>query len=444
MRVPSPSSRGAFTVRLSVFDVVWAFASPLLALYFRDAYVLSYEGTWTVASYCLLSAAFSLAAFVAFRVRDGLADCFSVHDALAVAKAVIFADLMTCVVLFNLTRLEGIPRATPIIHALILATGLITARTFARVLEKDRSNTRQGHIDAEHIVVIGSNRLSSLYIKMLEAYASNRHRIIAVLDERPRMFGRSIEGVRVVGHPQELTSIIDEFAVHGIRTDRVIIGGEADLLSEEALEEVQRVCNQREIRLDFVPGLIGLSGFQAAVAESRTETPSEDETESLASSFVPPASFTPPTYFRVRRLIDFFAALMLIVLLMPLFIGVSVLVLLDVGSPAFFWQQRIGLCRRTFLLYKFRTLQPPFDWHGRRSAGSRRSSIVADWAAVARYLSRRTAPIVECAGRRHVADWPASPSSGRSTFKSDRATHGASRHYRLGSSKRRQAAETGG
>jgi lipopolysaccharide/colanic/teichoic acid biosynthesis glycosyltransferase len=283
---------------------------------------------------------------------------------------------MTCVVLFNLTRLEGIPRATPIIHALILATGLITARTFARVFEKDRSGARKAHVDVEHIVMIGSNRLSSLYIKMLEAYAPNRHRIIAVLDDRPQMFGRAIEGVRIVGHPQELTSIIDEFAVHGIRTDRVIIGGEADLLSAEALEEVQRVCNQREIGLDFVPGLIGLSGFQATVTESGPETQSEIETEGSTSSFVPPASFIPSAYFRVRRLIDFFAALMLIVLLLPLFIGVSVLVLLDVGSPAFFWQQRIGLCRRTFLLYKFRTLQPPFDWRGQSVPEDRRLSRI--------------------------------------------------------------------
>jgi FlaA1/EpsC-like NDP-sugar epimerase len=42
---------------------------------------------------------------------------FSVHDAVDVIKAVIMAALLTYVAVFSLTRLEGVPRSTPIIHA---------------------------------------------------------------------------------------------------------------------------------------------------------------------------------------------------------------------------------------------------------------------------------------------------------------------------------------
>ena len=41
MPVLLPSSRGSYRVRLSAFDVFWAAASPLLALYLRDAYILN-------------------------------------------------------------------------------------------------------------------------------------------------------------------------------------------------------------------------------------------------------------------------------------------------------------------------------------------------------------------------------------------------------------------
>lgn len=54
----------------------------------------------------------------------------------------------------------------------------------------------------------------------------------------------------------------------------------------------------------------------------------------------------------------------MVILLLPIWIVVSGLALLDVGSPIFFWQQRLGRNGRTFLLYKVRTLQPPFDWNG--------------------------------------------------------------------------------
>ena len=38
--------------------------------------------------------------------------------------------------------------------------------------------------------------------------------------------------------------------------------------------------------------------------------------------------------------------------------------LVDVGAPVLFWQQRIGHGGRRFMLQKFRTLPPPFDWRG--------------------------------------------------------------------------------
>jgi lipopolysaccharide/colanic/teichoic acid biosynthesis glycosyltransferase len=78
----------------------------------------------------------------------------------------------------------------------------------------------------------------------------------------------------------------------------------------------------------------------------------------------------------VKRFIDFSAALMLIILLLPLLAGVGLLVLLDVGSPVFFWQQRLGEGGRSFLVYKFRTLRPPFDWRGQRVDQNQRMSWI--------------------------------------------------------------------
>ena len=280
MRSKPPSSRGFFRVRFSFFDVIWASVTPLLALYVRDAYVLSYDGAPDVALYCFISLLFSLIAFLAFRLQDGVTRYFSVHDALDVVKAVLCAELMTCTVLFTVTRLDGIPRSTPLIQALILAAGLVAVRTFARMIKTEPNGIdAQRSVASEHIIMIGSNRLSSLYIKFLEACSSDRssdrYRVIAVLDDRPQLLGRSIEGVRIVGLPQHLQPIIDELAEHGIRTDRVIVGGETDLLSAAAFTEVRRVCEQRDLRLDFVPQLIGLRPVPAAragIAPDRRES----------------------------------------------------------------------------------------------------------------------------------------------------------------------------
>ena len=88
--------------------------------------------------YCAIAFVSSLVAFLVFRTRDGMTHLFSVNDALDVAKAVLLSEFFTCLALFSLTRLDGIPRSTPLIHALLLTAGLLSARAFVRMAHSDR------------------------------------------------------------------------------------------------------------------------------------------------------------------------------------------------------------------------------------------------------------------------------------------------------------------
>jgi lipopolysaccharide/colanic/teichoic acid biosynthesis glycosyltransferase len=364
MRIPFPASRAAFRLRFCFFDLAWASISPLLALYLGDAYVLSYNGdVQTVLLYTLVSACFAAISFLVFKIEDGVAQYFSVHDALDVAKAVLAAELLTCVALFSLTRLEGIPRSVPVIHSLILAAGLLAFRALARILANHRDETNNEGSITEHVILIGSNRLSSLYIKFLQICAPNRQRVVAVLDSRSEMTGRSIERVRIVGAPEDLGAIVDEYAVHGVEIDRVVVGGDFDALSDLEMKEVRRVCERRQIGLDFVARLLGMNQLKTI---PKIVTPKPEDAPSIAL----------PGYFRLKYALDFCVALTLIIVLLPLLLGVSAIALLDVGSPVLFWQQRLGVGGRKFLLYKFRTLRAPFDWRGEPLAPSQRLSRI--------------------------------------------------------------------
>src|SRR3954471_19392303 len=119
MRVRSPVSRASLAIRFSTFDLAWALVSPWLALWARGAQALDTD-PFGAATYCAIAFLGSVLGFLIFRIRDGMTHLFSVHDALQVAKAVVLAESLICFVLFSATRLEGIPRSTPFIHALIL------------------------------------------------------------------------------------------------------------------------------------------------------------------------------------------------------------------------------------------------------------------------------------------------------------------------------------
>jgi lipopolysaccharide/colanic/teichoic acid biosynthesis glycosyltransferase len=370
MRIRSPSSRAALQIRFLVYDVVCAALSPLLALYVRDAYVLSYDGALTAGIYCLVSLAFSLIAFAAFGIRDGMPRYFSVHDAIDLAKAVVVGELMTCVVLFTFTRLEGIPRSTPLIHALVLGAGLIAARALAHLTARDDKRLSRRNLPAsEHIILIGLSDLSSLFIKAVEAYAPGRQQVVALLDEQPSSIGRAVSGVRVFGPPAHLHSLIEEFAVHGIRIDRVVVGGEPDILAAEALSEIERVCGQRGLDLEFVPRLFGFHLQSAGDGPAAADL-------ALAPDDERPEYVVLPRYFRFKPVIDFFVSLLLTVALTPIWILVATLAFIDVGSPILFWQQRTGFNGREFLLHKFRTLKPPYDWRGQKVADEVRLSWI--------------------------------------------------------------------
>jgi hypothetical protein len=85
---------------------------------------------------------------------------------------------------------------------------------------------------------------------------------MAVLDDRPEMIGRAIDGVRFIGPPNHLEPVVNEFAEHGIRIGHVIVGGDPEMLSPATLPEIRRICDAHEIRLDFIPELIGLQRLQ--------------------------------------------------------------------------------------------------------------------------------------------------------------------------------------
>src|SRR4051812_4109616 len=59
-------------------------------------------------------------------------------------------------------------------------------------------------------------------------------------------------------------------------------------------------------------------------------------------------------YEHVRRLVDFFVAIVLLVVLLPILVLISIAVVLSTGGSPFFRQLRVGRLGRPFWIYKFR------------------------------------------------------------------------------------------
>ncbi len=66
----------------------------------------------------------------------------------------------------------------------------------------------------------------------------------------------------------------------------------------------------------------------------------------------------------IKRMIDFFCALIALIVLSPILLITAVLVRVKLGSPVIFRQERPGLHEKSFYLYKFRSMTDAKDANG--------------------------------------------------------------------------------
>ena len=66
----------------------------------------------------------------------------------------------------------------------------------------------------------------------------------------------------------------------------------------------------------------------------------------------------------IKRMLDFIISLVALIILSPLMLIIYVLVRINLGSPAFFVQERVGKDNKIFKMIKFRTMKDARDKNG--------------------------------------------------------------------------------
>lgn len=354
LRLNKPSSHTRLWSRLAILDVAWGGVSPLAAYLLRDGTVFYPK---SVGIYCGIALLASVLVFQWYQTSSPIARFYSIRDALQLLKACFLITAISAVASFLLTRLEEAPRSIPVLQFLVLASGLVGARMLLRLRDTHREiRTKNTQADkAEHVIIVQGTRLAWFFSKMLEELAAGEYQIVAVLDERPSLKHRSLNGYPIIGVPADLERVVADYAIHGVHIDKLIIAARPHELTRSAWDEVCRVCRMSKITIEILPELLMLKG--ASYVQDNTVIPPEDAVLPTQSS----ALRLDRPFWRLKRVFDVTTALIVVIVLSPIAVIVTVLVLLDVGAPVVFWQQRIGRNGALFHLYKFRSLHTLFD-----------------------------------------------------------------------------------
>jgi len=87
----------------------------------------------------------------------------------------------------------------------------------------------------------------------------------------------------------------------------------------------------------------------------------------------------------MKRLFDICASLLALVLLSPLFLFISLVILLGSKGGVFYKQQRVGRNGKPFLLFKFRSMRPQSDKGSLITIGGRDSRITREGYFLRKY-----------------------------------------------------------
>jgi lipopolysaccharide/colanic/teichoic acid biosynthesis glycosyltransferase len=355
-------------------DLFWVALSPFAALFVRDNFDMATYKLPALLPYVLICISTAGITFVVAHLHQRLWRYTGLFDVLRIMAAVTAAILLALFAGFAVNRLEGIARSLPVIQWLLLVGAMIGTRIAVRLLREHGRQAQRALTatkgSAQRVLVVGLNHLTVLYLRSAAEFAPKNVEVVGILSEGRELSGRSLQLHKVLGTPEQLLTVLTELEVHGVVVDRIAVMQPFNQLSEPAREALLTVERSSNVRVDWLLERLGLAEADEILATDQADLdqapagPLARETMHLSLGH----------YGYVKRALDIFGAVSLIVALAPVAALVALLVAIELGLPVLFWQQRPGRHGRPFKLYKFRTMRGPHDRYGNRIFDDQRLS----------------------------------------------------------------------
>jgi exopolysaccharide biosynthesis polyprenyl glycosylphosphotransferase len=191
-----------------------------------------------------------------------------------------------------------------------------------------------------HVLVLGTNARAITFGRKVNGMPDRGYRLVGFVDnDWPRIEEFKATGFRLACDYEGLA----DFLRHNV-VDELAMFLPLRSFYERAAE-IAKLTEQHGIILQFDKDI-----FDLKLVRARNEV-MDDASQMAANS-----SGIDERHLLLKRMLDFVGSLVLLILLAPLFLVVAVLIKLTSPGPVFFAQQRVGLNKRHFTMFKFRTM----------------------------------------------------------------------------------------
>jgi hypothetical protein len=373
-------------IRMSRFvllavDVALMVLATLAAFILSENFAVSESRFLEFLPYLAATAVAALAVFPASGLNRTVSRNFPFPGCWRVLSAVAATVCGAAAMGFAYNRLNGVPHSLPILQLLAGPAVLSGARVLHRFGQFAREDRRTSAIPPElastppalTVIVVGISSLTETYLQAAAELAPGRIKVAGLVGRSGRHASPLVASYPVLGVPKDIEHILDALDLRGIHADSIVVAALSETLSSEEREALVCASRSRGIPLRFLAGDLGFN----------------ERNHSDASGCGPPVqqalSFETPVVrftlraarpcWRIKRVFDATAALVLLTACAPLLLLTAVCVAVNMGFPIILWQQRTGLGGKPSRLYKFRTMRAALSADGRRLASWERTSL---------------------------------------------------------------------
>jgi len=216
----------------------------------------------------------------------------------------------------------------------LIVSGRLVARPLLRMLRRRGKNSR-------FVLIIGTNERAIEFARQLTEQPERGYKIAGFVDD----VWDGTETFNATGHTRccDFAGLAD-FLRHNV-VDEAAIYLPLRSYYEHASQLVSQ-CQQHGIAIRFNSHIFNFRGAPAA------GTQDIDQHSHIVATYNPKGVWS----ILIKRVFDLSLAIVLLVLVAPVLVLVALLIKMTSSGPVFFRQVRVGLNKRQFIMYKFRTM----------------------------------------------------------------------------------------
>lgn len=313
--------------------------SYFITTYIRKYLGLAYwENFWDFWNYFFGLAIISVPIWIATMSYNAVYKDFRTKPFSEVLWNIVWTGGFTVILLGSVTFLVKMEFASRSFIAVFIMIGIVLLGTekafFSRIL---RTIHRSGY-NLINLLIVGTGKRAQDFVELVKAHEDWGLKIIGLVDDDPKLLGKTVLDYEVIGRIRDIPRILREFVI-----DRVIFVIPRMWLNriEDAIYHCEREGISTAVSVDlFKPKLAQLvqsefAGIPLIIFQT-----------SIAKEW----------QLFIKRIFDVIIAFVSLILLSPLLLITSLSILYTSRGPIFFRQVRSGTNGRKFTLYKFRSM----------------------------------------------------------------------------------------